>query len=341
MEFGEKDVKRFSIIVTILLLAVLAFLVIRPFLFAIIGGFFLAYIFYPIYKRILRIIPNRSVSASIVSIIIVLGIFVFLWFITPILVKQFFDVYIYLQKLDFRGILRTIFPTATDALVEQLTITLNSALSSLFTGISNYTGRFISEIPRLIVEFFILGFVFFYVLKDSDKLGEFIKQITPINENKRKTIIKNFKDMTNSIIYGWVVVGVIQGLLAGLGFFVFGIENALVLTVVAILFSVVPLLGPFFVYIPVAIYLFTQGDLTIASLFLIYNLLMVSTVDNFLRSYIVARKTNIHSAIILIGMIGGFFAFGTIGLILGPLLLAYILILIESFRDRSIYTIFS
>jgi len=147
--------------------------------------------------------------------------------------------------------------------------------------------------------------------------------------------------MTNSIVYGWVVVGIIQGLLAGLGFFIFGVENPLVLTFLAILFSIIPFLGPFFIYMPVGIYFFTQGHVFIGVTFLLYNLLMVSTVDNFLRSYIIARKTNVHSAIILIGMIGGFFTFGVIGLLVGPLLLAYILILIESFKDKSIYALFS
>lgn len=341
MEFGEKDAKKLSLLVTVLILIVLSILVLWPFILAIVSGLFLAYIFYPVYRAIGKKIRNKSLVASLTSIIVVAIIFICLWFITPLLVRQFFYVYITLQKLDFQSIIRQLFPTASEQLSNQLTLTFNSALSNLFSSISTKLNSFVAEIPKFIVAFFVTGFVFFFALRDSERLYSFIKEISPINEVKRRVIVKNFKDMTTSIIYGWVVVGLLQGILAGIGLFIFGIDNALVLTVIAILFSIIPFLGPFFVYIPVAVYLFTQNNPLIAILFLLYNLIVVSTADNFLRSYIIARKTNIHSSVILIGMLGGLYAFGIIGLIVGPLILAYVLILIESFKDKSIYAIFS
>jgi len=168
MEIGEKEVKKLSLIALVLILTVLAFLVVKPFVFSIIGGLFLAYVFYPVYLKIGSKIKNKSLVASIVSIIIVLVIFAFLWFVTPLLVKQFFDVYLSLQKLDFQNIIKTLFPTASDAIVNQLTVTLNSALSNLFANISTFIGSFISEIPKIVINFFVLGFVFFFALRDSD-----------------------------------------------------------------------------------------------------------------------------------------------------------------------------
>ena len=75
--------------------------------------------------------------------------------------------------------------------------------------------------------------------------------------------------------------------------------------------------------------------------YLLYNILIVSLVDNILRSYIVSKRTNVPSAIVLVGMIGGLFVFGVVGLIIGPLMLAYLLTLLESFKDKSIYSLFS
>ena len=98
-------------------------------------------------------------------------------------------------------------------------------------------------------------------MRDSDKLINFVKGISPLNDAKEKIVVKHFKDMTGAVIYGWVVVGIIQGILAGVGFFLFGIKSALVLTIVAIFLSIIPFLGPAFVWVPVSIFLLMQGNM--------------------------------------------------------------------------------
>ncbi len=342
MDFGEKDVKKISIIILVGILTVIAFLVVRPFLISIIGGLLLAFIFMPFYKKINKYVKNKSIAASIVSSIIVLSLVAILWFTTPILVKQAFELFLSVQKLDMQGIITKLFPTASAALINQITTTLNSGVSNIFSGGANYLSKFITDIPKILLDFFILGFIFFFALRDSDKLGVFIKGISPLNETKEKIVVKHFKDMTSAIIYGWVIVGIIQGTLAGIGLFIFGINSALVLTIFAIFLSIIPFLGPMFVWIPVGIYMAATGTSSSTLIaYLLYNLLIVSLVDNILRSYIVSKRTNVPSSVVLVGMIGGIFVFGVVGLIIGPLVLAYLLTLIESFKDKSIYALFS
>jgi predicted PurR-regulated permease PerM len=72
-----------------------------------------------------------------------------------------------------------------------------------------------------------------------------------------------------------------------------------------------------------------------------YNLFIVSVIDNVLRSYIISRKTNLSQAIVLVGMLGGLFLFGILGLIIGPLIMAYLIALLESYKDKSLYTLFT
>jgi predicted PurR-regulated permease PerM len=105
-------------------------------------------------------------------------------------------------------------------------------------------------------------------------------------------------------------------------------------------FSVIPILGPYVVYIPVAIMIFASGNTGAGVAYLIYNLAIVSTLDNFLRTYIVSKKTKMNSAVVFIGMIAGLYMFGIVGLLIGPLILAYFLVLIQLYREKTLSSLF-
>jgi predicted PurR-regulated permease PerM len=178
-------------------------------------------------------------------------------------------------------------------------------------------------------------------LKEEETLREFVSGLSPLNKTHEKTLIKQFSDITKTLIYGQFVIGLVQGIFAGIGFFVFKVPNALVLTVAAIVFSLIPVIGPSPVYIPVAIIMLLSGNPVIAIIFLIYNILVVSTVDNILRINLISRKTKMSQVIVLIGMIGGLFIFGVLGLILGPLILAYFITFLEAYKNRTLASLFS
>jgi predicted PurR-regulated permease PerM len=131
----------------------------------------------------------------------------------------------------------------------------------------------------------------------------------------------------------------IQGLLAGLGFFIFGVPNALLLTLLAAAAGIFPIVGPTIVWIPVAIFLLLAGN-TVPAVGVIAFGLASAFIDNFIRPIIVAKRTSISSPVILIGMIGGLFLFGILGFILGPLILAYLFIILELYRNKSLPGVF-
>jgi predicted PurR-regulated permease PerM len=182
-----------------------------------------------------------------------------------------------------------------------------------------------------------LCFVFFYALKDNEKLKDLIKDFSPISKSKEKILKHQFKEITSSLIYGQVIVGIIQGLVAGLGFLIFGVPNALALTVAAIIFSLIPLIGPWIIWIPVLTFMILSGgaSTTTIVLFFLYNLIIVSTVDNIIRAYIVSRRSNLSGGIVFIGMIGGLYLFGIFGLIIGPLILSYFITFFQSFKEEN------
>jgi len=341
MELGEKDFRKISTLAVLGVLVVLAFFIVQPFIISIIGGLLLAYIFMPSYSWVNNRIRNKNISASIIVAVILIILVVLLWVVTPLILKQIFDVLLLVQKIDMYAVAKSLFPSASQLFLGQLSSTMSSTVSNAFATASTSLGNFLSNIPKLALDLFILGFIFFYSLRDSERLKAFAKAVSPLSDAKEKVAIKHFKDMTGAIIFGWMFVGVIQGILAGIGFFIFGVPSALILTILAILLSVIPFLGPAFIWVPVGIYLLTKGNTAVVISFLLYNLIIVSLADNAIRSYVISKRTNVHPSIILVGMLGGIFVFGVVGLIIGPLVLAYILTLLESFKDNNIYSLFS
>tara|TARA_Y100000310_G_scaffold345152_1_gene462211 strand:+ start:2235 stop:3332 length:1098 start_codon:yes stop_codon:yes gene_type:complete len=340
MELNQKDINKMIIIFIGLILAVLVFLIIKPVILSILGGLILAYIFVPIHKWILKRIKEKNTAALITSFIALIIIFIPLWFIIPLMVQQVFNVFLAFQNFDIQSFILRFFPTASEAFITQTTVTFNSFASKATSGILNVLVNVFLNFPAFLFHIFIIGFVFFFTLRDREQLKQFILELSPLNSTQERILVKKFRNITDSIIYGQIVVGLVQGIIAGIGFLIFRIPNALVLTVLAIILSIIPIIGPGLIWIPVTIYLVATGHFVLAILFFIYNAIIVSSADNFLRPYIVSRYSELSMVTVLIGMIGGLFMFGILGLILGPLILEYFLTFIKAYKEKTLSTIF-
>lgn len=340
MDSSEESKKKIGTFFLLVVLTVLVFFLVKPILLAAIGGLLLAYIFNPLYVRLNNKLSKPTISALLVILIAALIILIPLWFVTPILVQQIFNIFTASQGIDFSAIVKAVFPTSSDVFLKQMIVTINSIVSSSSSAVLNWLVNLFLNLPSLIFNLVVIAIVFFFSLKDSDKLAKFMTDISPLAASKEKAVVQHFKDITNSIVFGQVIVGIAQGIFAGIGLFAFGIPNAFVLTLLAVFLSIIPFIGPAVLWIPTTITLFAQGNIGIAIGFLLYNIFIVSTVDNVLRVYIISRKTNTSQIMMLAGMIGGVLLFGLLGLILGPLILAYFMMFVELYRDNKLYTAF-
>jgi predicted PurR-regulated permease PerM len=264
-----------------------------------------------------------------------------LWFIIPKIFEQIFEVFRYLQTFDIANTIKTLFPGATDSFVTQITAVFSTITSKFASSAMNGILNTFFQLPTLALNVLVAGFVFFFALRDKDKLRDFVEGLSPLSKAKEGLFIQQFKDITDAIVYGQVVIGVIQGTLAGLSFFLFGVPNAFVLTILAIVFAIIPMVGPMVVWIPVTFYLFATAPPWVVILYLLYNIILVSTIDNVIRSYLISKKSRISTAIIIVGMVGGFLLLGFLGLIIGPLIVAYLVIFLEAYKDKKWANLFA
>lgn len=334
----EKSFNKIASTVLIAVLVILTFLILRPILISSIFGLILAFIFYPLYKKFLSWTKNTNLSASLACVILLAIIILPLLFFISILVKQTFEIYTFIQGTDF---LTPIYDAinkffSSPELSKDLIVALNTFTSRIASSfLSEFTDILLSS-PIILLQFLIILFVFFFGLRDGEKLVAYIQSLSPLSKETEKKMFQQFKDITYSVIYGNILIGIIHGLVTGAALFILKIPNALVLTLIAIFFSVLPIfVGPWLVWVPVDIYLFSIGRTTSAIILLIYGLVFISWIDNILRPLIVSKRTKINSAVILVSMLGGLFVFGVLGLIIGPLVISYLLLILESYRKTS------
>jgi len=324
---------------TILLgvLIVLSFLLIRPMILAIFLGMILAFLFSPLQKRLVNLIKSKTLSSFIITIFLILLIVLPLWFLTPVLLNQSIQIFTASQQLDIVGPLKQIFPSlfSTETISNEMTNVIYSFVTKITNSIMSSFSKLILNFPTLALQLIVTLFIFFFSLRDGEKLVLYLQSLLPFSKSVEKKLFKSTKDITYSVIYGQIAIGIFQGLLAGVGFFIFGLKNALFLTFLAALAGIFPIIGTALVWVPVAIFLLINGNLGAFIGVSIFGVLS-SLMENTVKPAFVAKRTNVNSAVILLGMVGGLLFFGILGIILGPLILAYLLIVLEVYRDKRI-----
>ena len=337
----EKYFKHITTTFILAVLIVLSFLLLKPILMSIIIGVILAFMFSPLYNFLSKFIKSKNLVATLLVLFLILLIFLPVWFLTPIVLDQSIKFYLASQQIDFVTPLQNIFPSLFAS--EQFSAEIGSIIYSFVVNMANVLvnsfSKLILNFPTIFLQLLVVFFTFFFVLRDNESLVNYVKSLLPFSKDVIKKLFDSSRGLTASIIYGQVVIGMAQGILVGIGFFLFGVSNALLLTFLAIIAGIFPIIGTTIIWLPVAIYLFLAGN-SFQAFGIVFFGIISSSIDNLIRPVFISRRTNLNSSVILVGMIGGLFMFGILGIILGPLILAYLLIILEIYRNKENQNIF-
>ena len=337
MPLNEESIKQLIAIGFIAILIVFTFLIIKPIFFSIILGLILAYIFNPIDKRLIKVVKSGTVSACITSLIVVALLGLFIWFVVPILITQIFNTYNLVIGLDITSVLKGIFPIlfASDQITANFAGAYSTFISTTTQTVLQKFTSFVVDLPSLLLKLAVVALVFFYGLRDGGKLIKVLEDTLPFNKSLTTRFIKKSKEVTFSVVYGRIIIGIMTGLLSGISFYIAGVPNSTLLTFIAILAGVIPIVGPWIVWIPVVAGLFISGQTWPAVLLLLYNGLFVSFFDNITHPLFVSRQSKLPTSFTLLGMIGGLLVFGIFGVIVGPLIVAYLVTLFEIYLEYN------
>lgn len=187
---------------------------------------------------------------------------------------------------------------------------------------------------NILVAIGIMYFLLFYMLTNHKQLRESLFDYIPIGKKNLTVIGKEVQTMVRSNALGIPMVAVAQGVVALIGFFIFGIKNPVFWFVIVAVGSMIPFVGTFVGIIPVFILALSNGNTFQAWGILLYGIIVVGTTDNFIRLYILKKLDNVHPLITIIGVIIGVPLFGFIGLIFGPLLISLFLIVVRIYKQE-------
>jgi predicted PurR-regulated permease PerM len=198
--------------------------------------------------------------------------------------------------------------------------------------IAGQTLGFLGGLASFFIQMFFVVFTMYYFFKDGENISRTIRDALPLEREQADGIISRTREVIDASVYGVLSIAIIQGILGGLAFWILGLPSAIIWGVVMTFLSMVPMLGAFLVWVPAAIYLALTGHWAKAVMLAVWGTLVIGMVDNFLRPKLVGSRTRLHELLIFFAVLGGLNVFGVLGVVLGPVVVAITLALVDVYR---------
>jgi len=346
---------KYLFILFFLFILVMAFMVIRPFLATLVVAAILAYVLYPVYRFFYKHTRMKAFSAIALIVILLLLSLIPVTIVTGELTKESYTMYskmkgLFLSSGSFEencasdgGPLCSVYDT-WNSLSERYDLGFHLArgFSSVASSFVGKASDFILNIPALLLKVFVALFAMFYMLTQGEEMLRAMKRALPMSEAHSDTIISHFNDIIHATIYGAIVIAMVQGALACIGYFIFGVSSPIILGLLTVVAAFIPFVGASLVWLPVSLSMLITGwaagdqrAMVLAGGLLLYGALIVSTIDNILRPKIVGERAKVHPLVILLGVLGGIAMFGFVGILIGPLLLTLFIASLRIYEEAK------
>lgn len=317
--------RRFLLVATAVAVAA-AVAVVAPVAQYVLFGMLLAYVLRPVHDRLAPRIGERPSAAVLVGVSTVTVL-------APIAIV----LAVALREL-FR--LRTaIADGAVDlGAVELLAavggVDLRAELDQLTRrGLESGMGRILDlfgGLTEVLVGLTVLLFVVYYLLADGDRLLAWTARIVPLDAATRASLRRDLDRITWGVVVGNVAVAVVQGVLTGVVFWLVGVSNVVFWIVATTLLSLLPLIGASVVWLPMSAFLFVAGRPVDGAVVFALGAAVISLSDNYLRPVITGHEARVSPGLMVVGIFGGVLALGFVGLFVGPIVIAFAAVLVET-----------
>ncbi len=330
-------------LVTIAFLALLA-----DFFESIFWAATLAVIFHPLHGRVLQLTRERRTLAALLTLfVIIVTVIIPSWFIASAVISEATTLYNNIQSgaVDLGRLVDWAGQTApaVNAFLDGIGMTpeeVDARISSFVVNSSQYLGSLAvtagQNVVRFSVMFLLMLYVLFFFIRDGDKLLEMLILALPFGDDRERALLTKFAEVSRATIKGTLVIGLIQGALGGIIFWVLGVEGAVFWGVVMVILSLIPVVGASFVWLPAALFMLANGDYVDAAVLVVFGVFVIGLIDNVLRPILVGRDTRMPDYLVLLSTLGGITVFGPSGFVIGPIIAALFLTIWVMFaREHS------
>ena len=345
----DKKLSRYFFIAALIGTTIVFFRMVQVFLVPILLAAVFATLFYPLFQLLVKRFRGRKTLAAFVTcFILLLVLIVPLYAVAHMVVVEAGTFYetaqrqltAYMEKGPQGPVawVRNL-PFLRDMGLER--IDWQSTVRNVVSSAASFLGTVINKTSRgalqVVVTLFMTLFTMFYFFRDGKDLLRRVRFLIPLDREYKEAIGKRFSSVARATVKGTLLIAIVQGTLSGLTLWAFGVGSPILWGVVATLLSIIPLVGAWLVLYPAAIVQIATGHLWQGIGILAVTMLLLVNVDNLMRPRLVGQETGMHDLMVFFSTLGGITMFGPMGFIIGPMIAALFLSLLdiysEEFRD--------
>jgi predicted PurR-regulated permease PerM len=315
---------------------------------AIILALLTASVLYPMYLCINKFFKGRESLASLFMVFFVLLILIIPvgWFVST-LSNEAFDFYsrasnaVSLKKIQAGLESDSVWAQRIRKVGKMTGIEFTpETIEKLATSIGKNVGFFLyrqtssiaTNLLSFLVHFFLMMLLLYYLFRDGVRLKDYVSQLLPVPKEQLEKVVNKFQEMGRAIIVGNGFAGIVQGILGGFGFYLFGLHSPFLWGTIIAFMAFLPIIGASVVFLPAAAIILIQGKIGLGIGFLAYNVFYSSIIEYLIKPRVIGEGMQMNSVLVFIGIIGGIKLFGILGIIYGPLIITIFLTLAEIYR---------
>lgn len=321
----------------LLIATVLVFALFSPFLEVLVLSSIFGVVLTPLHRRIANKIGGRNgLSAFIVVILFAVVVITPAVFLTTQVFNESKGIYTQLtseSQIDYIQKLTTSIEKPIQKFIPDFKVNIGEYAGVFADWITGHLSTILSSVINIVTGIVLIFISLYFFLKDGKKFKDILINLSPLKDKYDDEIFIKIKQTINSTVRGVLLVAVVQGVLSGIGMWVFGIPNATLWGSISAIASLVPGLGTAVVFIPAVLYMYIAGNVPFAIGLLLWGALIVGLVDNVLGPYLYSKGTEVHQLIMLFAVLGGLSVFGPIGFIFGPLIIGLFFALIDIYQN--------
>jgi predicted PurR-regulated permease PerM len=321
----------------------LCWAILRPFLPVLLWATVLVIVFHPAYRWWRVRLASSSLAALVTTVLVIVTIIVPLLGVSSAVIGQLQGAASLAQD-QVTGMMAD--PAQAERLqqvlawvdehkgvsAEELRKGLQQAAAAVSQALVQGTISVLGGAFGFLLSTFFVMFTMYYLFRDSDAAVGVLRSMLPLDDARSDALVRRTGEIISASVFGVVVIAVVQGMLGGLMFWVLGLPSPLIWGVVMIVLATIPMLGTFLVWVPAAIFLVVTGHWIKAVVLTFWGAVVIGMADNLLRPRLVGDRTQMHELLIFFSVLGGLQVFGVLGILLGPVVVAVGLSLLEAFR---------
>jgi len=338
---NEKKLSRYFFVAVLLGTTVVFFRMVRIFFVPVLLAAVFASLFYPLYEGLLRVFRGKKTLAAFACcFVLLLGLIGPLYLVADLVTREAIDFYrTFHERIGAffqAGAAGPLGRLRSLPLVRQLgldRIDLQTALQNVAASAGPFAAALLKRTSQgtiqVIVLLFVTLFTMFYFFRDGKDLLRRIRSLIPLDRQHKNAIVDRFSSVARATVKGTLLIALVQGTLSGITLWIFGVGSPFLWGVVATLAAIIPMVGAWLVLYPAAFVQIATGNLGQGIGILLVTVIVIVNVDNVMRPRLVGQETGMHDLMVFFSTLGGIAMFGPMGFIVGPMVAALFLSLLD------------